>query len=41
MKLNGVNASQIEGDQLRQGHATGMDEAGWAQDRRVDISYQR
>ena len=41
MKLNGVNASQIEVTSFGKEHATGTDEAGWAQDRRVDISYQR
>ncbi|HTK02238.1 MAG TPA: OmpA family protein [Bordetella sp.] len=41
MKLNGVNAGQIEVTSFGKEHATGTDEAGWAQDRRVDINYQR
>ncbi|ARP89553.1 peptidoglycan-associated lipoprotein [Bordetella genomosp. 9] len=41
MKLNGVNASQIEVVSFGKEHATGKDEASWAQDRRVDINYLR
>ncbi|ANN76687.1 OmpA family protein [Bordetella flabilis] len=41
MKLSGVSPSQIEVTSFGKEHATGTDEAGWAQDRRVDISYQR
>jgi peptidoglycan-associated lipoprotein len=41
MKLNGVSASQIEVTSFGKEHATGTDEAGWAQDRRVDINYLR
>jgi peptidoglycan-associated lipoprotein len=39
MKLNGVNASQIEVISFGKEHATGTDEASWAQDRRVDLNY--
>jgi peptidoglycan-associated lipoprotein len=41
MKLNGVNAGQIEVTSFGKEHATGTDESGWAQDRRADIVYQR
>jgi peptidoglycan-associated lipoprotein len=41
MKLNGVNAGQIEVISFGKEHATGTDEASWAQDRRVDINYVR
>ncbi|CAM3797208.1 Peptidoglycan-associated lipoprotein [Bordetella sputigena] len=41
MKLNGVNANQIETISFGKEHATGSDEASWAQDRRADINYQR
>jgi peptidoglycan-associated lipoprotein len=41
IKLNGGNASQIEVTSFGKEGATGTDEAGWAQDRRADITYQR
>ncbi len=41
MKLNGVSASQIEVTSFGKEHATGTDEASYAQDRRADITYQR
>jgi peptidoglycan-associated lipoprotein len=41
MKTAGVGGNQIEVVSFGKEHATGTDEAGWAQDRRADINYVR